>query len=98
MLGLSIGRVRGESMSPRIPPDAFIIALKYPRFLLRVGQVYYLNHPRYGAIVKTLDNIDGDKLWFRGESQSSVSREAIGAIESNQLIGRVIWVIKPPTT
>lgn len=94
MLGLTIGRVRGNSMLPRIPPDSFIVAIKWWRFLpKRCGQLYYINHPRYGAIVKTLAFIDGEDLWFRGESDASVSTEAMGAVRHHQLIGRVIWVI-----
>lgn len=94
MFGLSIGRVRGRSMLPRITPDSFIIAINYPRFLpKRVGQVYYLSHPRYGRIVKTLAAIEGENLWFRGESSESVSMHAIGALQHKHLIGRVIWVV-----
>ncbi|PID66082.1 MAG: hypothetical protein CR975_04790 [Gammaproteobacteria bacterium] len=87
-------------MLPRIAPDAFIIALKWPRWLpKRPGQLYYVNHPRYGRMVKTLDKIEtdssGELLWFRGESAQSVSPAAIGALRHRQLIGRVIWVISP---
>ncbi len=97
MLGISIGRVRGHSMWPRIAPDAFIIALYWPQCLpKRTGQMYYLNHPRYGRIVKTLDSIEGDCLWFRGESPASVSRQDLGALKQSQVIGRVIWVANPP--
>lgn len=94
MFGLSIGRVRGRSMLPRITPDSFIIAINYPPFLpKRVGQMYYLSHPRYGRIVKTLAAIEGENLWFRGESPESVSTQAIGALQQQHIIGRVIWVI-----
>lgn len=95
MLGFSIGRVCGNSMLPRIPAGSFILVVKMPRFLLRTGQMYYLNHPRYGRIVKTLDYIDGECLWFRGESKESVSLDAIGAMKQSQLIGWVIAVVKP---
>ncbi len=95
MLGISIGRVVGNSMLPRLPPGAFFIAIKWPRFFQRPGQVYYLHHSRYGSIVKTLDSIADDTLWFRGESSQSVSRAAIGPVKPSQVIGRVVWVIKP---
>ncbi len=96
MLGFSIGRVQGNSMLPRIAPDAFIIAVKLPRFYpKRVGQMYYIRHPRYGRIVKTLAKIDGQNLWFRGESAESVSMLAMGALTHQDVIGRVVWVISP---
>lgn len=98
MLGFTIGRVHGNSMLPRIPPDSFIIASRWPLWLkcsAQIGQMYYINHSRYGRIVKTLDIIDSQqRYWFRGESSESVSREAIGAIEQSAIIGRVIWVVK----
>lgn len=96
MLGLAIGRVRGSSMLPRIQPDSFIIASRWHLLLpYRVGQMYYISHARYGLIVKTLRKIDGKNYWFYGESAESVSSEAIGAVAKDDIIGRVIWVIKP---
>lgn len=94
MLGIHIGRVCGNSMLPRITPDSFIIAIKLPRWYpKRVGQLFYLEHPRYGRIVKTLSVIDGEYYWFRGESSESVSQTAIGAMTEKNIIGRVIFVI-----
>ncbi len=94
MLGISIGRVRGTSMVPRITPDSFIIAMKIPKWYpKRVGQLFYLQHPRYGRIVKTLSVIDGEQYWFRGESESSVSSTAIGAMTEKNIIGRVVFVV-----
>ncbi len=56
--------------------------------------MFFIDHPRYGKIVKTLDTISLDStLWFKGESSSSVPAESIGAISHKQIIGRVIWVI-----
>ncbi len=96
MLGFSIGRVRGNSMLPRISPDAFIITYKTPRRCWRVGQMFYIHHPRYGRIVKTLARLSADALWFRGESPDSVSCEAMGEIPPSAVIGRVIWVLNRP--
>ncbi len=94
MLGIHIGRVRGNSMLPRITPDSFIIAIKLPKWYpKRVGQLFYLQHPRYGRIVKTLSVIDGKHYWFRGESSESVSEEAIGILNENNIIGRIIFII-----
>ncbi len=98
MLFFSIGRVFGNSMSPRICPDSFIISVKLPRWIpKKVGQMYYIEHPRYGKIVKTLAHIeDSDTLWFKGESAASVSSAAIGAMTHQQIIGKVLWVIGSP--
>ncbi|PIE45315.1 MAG: hypothetical protein CSA45_02950 [Gammaproteobacteria bacterium] len=94
MLGISVGRVRGHSMLPRIAPDSFVVAVKWPHCLpKRPGQVYYIDHPRHGHIVKTLDRIDAEGCRFRGESPDSVSSQAIGVVQHHQIIGRVIWVI-----
>ncbi len=95
-MGFSIGRVQGNSMLPRISPDAFIIACNIPRRYWRVGQVFYVQHPRYGRIVKTLVAITEKSLRFRGESPDSVSCEAMGELPPSAVIGRVIWVINKP--
>lgn len=95
MLGITVGRVCGRSMLPQIPPDSFIIAVRFPRcFPKRIGQRYYIQHPRYGRIVKTLCQIDREFYYFRGESVESVSTAALGRISESQLIGRVVWVIR----
>lgn len=57
--------------------------------------MYYLDHPDYGPIIKTLTRIDGPNLWFSGESAESLSSAAIGALQHRQVLGRVIWVISP---
>ncbi len=94
MLGIRIGRVFGHSMLPRITPDSFIISIKLPKWYpKRVGQLFYLQHPRYGRIVKTLSVIDNGNYWFRGESSESVSEAAIGILNEQNIIGRVVFII-----
>lgn len=98
MLGFHIGRVRGRSMLPRIQPDSFIIAFHFPRYYpKKAGQLYYLNHPQYGRIVKTLDRIsdNGRAFYFRGESSESLSTEVMGALTHEAIIGRVIYIVRP---
>lgn len=97
MLGLTIGRVQGKSMLPRIAPDAFFLAVRLPAcYPKKEGQVFYLHHPKYGFIVKTLSRVDENgQYWFRGESLESVSEEDLGTLEEKHIIGRVIKVIHP---
>lgn len=105
MFGLTIGRVRGLSMVPRVLPDSFILAFLLPRWLrsrsspllssVHIGCMYYLNHPRYGYIVKTLAAVNDGVYYFRGESNDSVSSEEIGALYDEHIIGRVVWVVSP---
>lgn len=97
MLGLRIGRVCGTSMLPRIAPDSFVIACRLPVcYPKKAGQVFYLHHPQYGLIVKTLSRVDKNgRYWFRGESPESVSENDLGALEEKHIIGRVIKVIHP---
>ncbi len=95
-------------MFPRLLPDSFIIAFKTPNWLHfrqkprlsphHIGNMYYLYHPSYGHIVKTLATVDGANYTFRGESEQSVSQEAIGILHDENIIGRVIWVFPPKST
>lgn len=97
MLGLTIGRVQGQSMLPRIVPNSFVLCLRLPQFFpKKIGAMYYLKHPQYGAIVKTLAAIHTDgSLEFRGESPHSTSQHALGLLTHKHIIGRVIWVFAP---
>ncbi|PID65446.1 MAG: hypothetical protein CR975_07125 [Gammaproteobacteria bacterium] len=81
-------------MLPRIRPGSFIIAVKMPRcYPKRPGQLFYLQHPCYGRIVKTLAAVEGENYRFRGESGESVTSEAIGVISEKNIIGRVVFVV-----
>lgn len=95
-------------MYPRLLPDSFIITFKTPQWLRlskkprlssrHLGKMYYIQHPCYGHIVKTLAEVHGTSYFFRGESEQSVSQSAIGELNDEHIIGRVIWVFSPKST
>lgn len=97
MLGLTIGRVQGQSMLPRLLPDSFVLCVWLPWFIpKKIGAMYYIQHPQYGAIVKTLAVVHANgNLEFRGESNYSTTQQALGQLHHRHIIGRVLWVFAP---
>ncbi len=95
MLGFTIGKVQGRSMLPRILHNSFVLCLRLPHFFYKkIGAVYYINHPKYGPIVKTLAAVhENGSLEFCGESKDSISQKSLGKLTYKHIIGRVVWVI-----
>ncbi|MCP4321516.1 MAG: nickel-type superoxide dismutase maturation protease [Psychromonas sp.] len=96
---LSINKVVGQSMSPAIPENSFLI---FHRFIyhrcLTVGKIIKVKHPIYGLIVKKLIRIDQQGLyWLEGLNASSVSSIQMGAIKRNMITGIVVYHIKKST-
>lgn len=86
-------------MLPRIAPDSYVVCFRFPKWMpKKIGAIYYIQHPQYGAIVKTLAAIHADGgLEFCGESPHSVSQRALGQLAHHHVIGRVLWAIAPTT-
>ena len=92
--GISLFKVEGNSMSPTVPDQSFVLAIKTAK-IIATKSLLIINHISYGKILKKLVKIDDNKkLWFEGENLSSVSKEMIGPVKSENVIGKVIFVIK----
>lgn len=84
-------------MAPVIPPNSFILAAKWLMiFPIREGQRLVINHPQYGVIVKKVALVDKNGfIWSKGENKKSVSVEQLGPVDKRQILGRIIWIVKP---
>ncbi len=98
MFGFGISRVRGVSMTPRIPAGSFVITNRWFREKsLSAGQVVKVHHAQYGDMIKTIDHVDEQgNYWLRGESKQSVTMAQIGAVIPQKILARVCFVIEPP--
>ena len=96
MLGFKIWKVCGESMSPRIPELSYVLVTSWLRFLpIREGQTLLLKHKLHGYIVKNVAMVDKIGLiWSKGENEKSLSVEELGPVSKDQIMGRVISIIK----
>ena len=91
MLGWSLIRVAGESMSPMLSPGAF--ALFKRSAIYGDGDVLLINHPRFGKIVKRAIDVNADSLWLEGANANSLSRESMGPIERARVQGKLVYHI-----
>ena len=93
-LGFSIFKVDGNSMSPRVPHQSYVLTRRAKNIIVKKSMLI-INHKSYGKILKKLVKVDDkNQLWFEGENLSSVSKEMIGPVKSENVIGKVIFVIK----
>jgi len=83
-------------MAPHFLPDAFVISISRRLTRLKVGDVVVANHPRYKRIIKRIAAIDPQgRVQLSGDNPASTSQEKLGWLLPSQIIGRVIYQIKP---
>ena len=93
-LGFSIFKVEGNSMAPTIPDQSYVLARK-AQSLIAKESLLIIDHMNYGKILKKLVKVDDNKkLWFEGENFSSISKEMIGPIKFQNVVGKVVFIVK----
>ena len=93
-LGFSIFKVEGNSMSPAVPDQSYVLTRKAQSRIAKES-LLIIDHINYGKILKRLVKVEDNKeFWFEGENLSSISKEMIGPIKFENVIGKVIFVIK----
>jgi len=90
-------RVSGDSLYPSIREGDFVILSKIP-FMFRSarrGDIVAFSHAQYGIMIKRVDWISADRqqLYVLGTHEWSVDSRLFGPIESNAILGKVIWHI-----
>jgi len=92
---ISFKKVSGDSMLPHYRDGDYVLALSAKLCRLREGDVWLVNHPSYGAIIKRILKIDGQRFWLVSDNtHEGTSTEKLGLLEQHNLIGKVIWHIK----
>jgi nickel-type superoxide dismutase maturation protease len=96
MLGFTFLKVKGDSMSPIIPNESYILASHwFVRLFLKEGNKILIQHSTYGVIVKTVALVDHHGfIWLKGENEHSISVEQMGPIGKDKVMGRVLRVIQ----
>ena len=86
-------------MVPVIDDGSFVIVkTKFKKEKLKGGHKLIISHDKYGHIVKTVEFIDRNGvIWFRGENQLSLTTAQIGPVSFDQVRGRVLLSISPPS-
>jgi len=94
MLGLSFFKVNGDSMSPKIPHQSYILVHRLlMRYFICEGKRLLIQHKTYGLIVKKVALVDHHGfIWVKGENRKSLSVEQIGPVSRKQVVGLVVSV------
>jgi phage repressor protein C with HTH and peptisase S24 domain len=92
MLGFTLLKLKGDSMSPKVSDGSYILASRwFLMFFLGEGKRVLIQHSTYGLIVKTVALVDHHGfIWLKAENNQSLSIEQIGPIDKTQVIGRVL--------
>ena len=98
MFGISINKIVGQSMQPRLAESCYGCFLSNPWQQFRIGDICKVEHPKYGLIVKSLAFIDSNGLfWFKGiNTRKSVSTIEIGPVRRDQISGKLLFDVAPP--
>lgn len=94
MLGFRFFKISGDSMSPKIPDQSYVLSCRwFATFFLAEGKKILVRHQHYGLIVKTVALVDHHGfIWVKGENNQSMSIEQLGPISQSQVVGRVLSV------
>ncbi len=84
-------------MLPTLMPDDYVICLRCNRY--QTGQMVVVQHDSLGIIVKRIAACYavGEGTWryaLCGDNPASTSMEAMGLVDAEQLLGRVIWTVR----
>ena len=94
MFGYSIVKTTGDSMSPVVLHGAYLLIKRRRQYI--DGDIVYVNHAKYGKIVKRI--ISGNKLngfYLAGDNVLSVSVAQMGVVEQSKIVGVVRKIINP---
>lgn len=95
MLGWRLVRIDGHSMAPRIPAGSYALFRRRPSYA--VGDIVLVQHPRFGRIVKQAKTASEGRYALQGLAPESTSSEALGTVALSDILGRLVWLSKPPT-
>ncbi|OUR74229.1 hypothetical protein A9Q78_01090 [Methylophaga sp. 41_12_T18] len=91
---LSLIKVQGDSMLPKLANDDFVVVSRF-FWSLRPGDLVVADHDRYNKIIKRIEQVSEEKGYLlTGENEASVSSEDMGWISKQQIFGKVILQIK----
>ncbi|MDE3274170.1 S24 family peptidase [Pseudoalteromonas sp. G4] len=89
MLGLSINKVSGDSMSPTIETNSYVLLHNFgTKKHLKKGQIVKVEHDEFGTIIKRIAYQDKNGLyWLVGDDPKSLACCQIGPVNATQITG-----------
>jgi len=92
ILTFKIYKVTGDSMSPGLVDGDYVITKTKPRSF-RPGSIYVINHIDLGQIIKRLKAIENERLFFKGDNQTSTPDAIIAPVSPDRVLAKVVLVI-----
>ena len=95
MIGFGLYKVTGDSMLPNYCPGDYVLAWRHARRSLKIGDVVVVKHPRFGTIIKRIQQVvDPTTFTLSGDNaEASTDSSEIGPIPLDQVAGKVMWRI-----
>lgn len=91
---LKILRITGQSMSPTLNEGDYILVL-CRFFRLKLNDLVVVQHHSYPILIKRLAYLDQHTIELESDNQQlGLSREQMGQIKREAVIGKVIYCIK----
>lgn len=92
IFGLSILKVRGQSMSPAFQHGDYVASARWPRMPITVGDVVVVSHPHFDTIIKRVYSMNesGD-MQLSGDNILSTEKDSIGWCKKEWISGKVLW-------
>jgi nickel-type superoxide dismutase maturation protease len=91
-------KVTGNSLSPILLPEDYVLVLTWPRLLdkLKKGDIIVFSHPVLGTLIKSISTVDpvDHQLEVEGFHPDSTNSKTLGPVPLSAVIGKVIWHIK----
>lgn len=90
-------RISGQSLQPGYNDGDFVIISKIPILFnrLKPGDRIVFKHVDYGLLIKTIDHFVFKKRYYvTGSHAFSVDSRQFGPVESQNVLGKVIWHIR----
>ena len=97
---IKIIKVTGESLSPFFLHGDFVLVLNFPWIFnqIHIKDIIVFDHPEYGILIKKVVAVDprNESITVAGTEPNSITSKAIGPIQKEDMIGKVIFHIKKP--
>ncbi|MEM0984920.1 MAG: S24/S26 family peptidase [Pseudomonadota bacterium] len=90
-MGLRLVRAVGNSMAPRLPNGSYALFRNARR--VSVGDTVLADHPRFGAIIKTVTAVHGGGVELAGADPRSTAAERLGPLPKSAVRAKLVCVL-----
>ena len=90
---LRIIKVQGDSMSPDLQDQDFLLVILKPFFKIKKGQIIIFKTPHHGLMVKKIKDFNRKEIIVVGSHPYSVDSREFGPINHKQVYGKMLYHI-----